>query len=935
MVLWTIIPTALRIQMKASEIRQKFVQFFERNGHDHIPSSSLIPENDPTLLFANAGMNQFKDFFIGAATPKNRRAVSVQKCVRAGGKHNDLENVGFTARHQTFFEMLGNFSFGDYFKKEAIRLAWDFLTKELKIPEAKLYITVHDSDDEAHQIWHKEIGIPNEKIFRMGDKDNFWEMGEFGPCGPCSEIFYDHGPEYADPNYNPKTAKNLLEDESRYVEIWNLVFMQFEKTPEGTQKLPSPSIDTGAGLERLAAALQGVYYNYDSDLFLPIIHKLERLSGKSYQDQKWSGSMRVVADHIRSSVMLITDGVLPSNEGGGYVLRRIIRRAIRHLRNLGLTEPTMYKLVPQVFEILGDTYVSNQANANLASVQLESEEKSFLETLDVGLKYLDQCLKKELEGDTLKGSAAFKLYDTYGFPVDLTQVILDEKGLKVDTKGFETCMQEQKERSRKSWKGSYATQDLTGEYYKAKEVVPEVKFQGYDQLSSSATLKHIIKKDDFQILIFDQTPFYAESGGQAADVGDISLEGTILAEVKDVQKPVDGLIVHFVDGNYNFEKGKVYDLTVDEPTRKLTMKNHSATHLLQAALREKLGEHVKQAGSMVTHQKLRFDFTHIKKLSDQDLASVEARVNKAIIDNLEVQTQLMGKEEAIKSGAMANFGDKYGDKVRVLNMGDGFSVELCGGTHVANTKDIQFFTIISEGSLSNGVRRIEALTAGAAETYLQTRSDCLMDLAEIMGTSHSLSPKEASEELKIVEALFSLKDPDKLRLKVKELYTEIVELSKELEEKRPTHKKQFSDYVADLVKTRKKWLKLKKQKEGDNQHSADDLFKNLFSLSSDFQYCEADAPEGANLRNISDQFVDKYPTGILLLTSKSRGKISVLIRTHKQNKQIDCAKILKETLPMLEGRGGGRPDMAQGSGSLEEKFEDFKQTVKNTVKGLF
>ncbi|TNE98452.1 MAG: alanine--tRNA ligase [Deltaproteobacteria bacterium] len=681
--------------MKASDIRTKFSEFFISKGHEKIDSSPLIPQNDPTLLFANAGMNQFKDYFTGAAKAANPRAVTVQKCVRAGGKHNDLENVGFTARHHTFFEMLGNFSFGDYFKKEAISYAWEFLTKELGIDKDKLYVTVHESDQEAADIWHQQEGVPRERIFFLGDKDNFWEMGDTGPCGPCSEIFYDHGPEHSDPNAD--TSKLILNDEVRYVEIWNLVFMQFEKYMEDGQikrrSLPKPSVDTGAGLERIAAAMTGNYNNYETLLFQPIIQELSRMSGKKYENHL--ANMRIVADHVRAATMLITDGVIPSNEGRGYVLRRIIRRAVRQLEELGLTEPSMHKLIPQVWEILGEEYPENMRNSSLAEKYIMLEEENFRRTLSTGLDLLNKELKG-LKGDTLSGEIAFKLYDTYGFPMDLTEVILREKNLKLDTDGFEKCMEEQKERSRKASDFS-ASGENQKVFYDLKDKFGETEFLGYKSLTAEVKLLAKEKIGEYYALIFDKTPFYGEGGGQAGDSGEILGGDSIIANILDTQKPVDGLFVHYSKDADGLNVDHHYTLKVNAHQRNLTARNHTATHLLQAALIEVLGDHIKQAGSAVAQDRLRFDFTHPEAVKKSELRKVERIVNEQILKGTDVCAEVMSKDKAMQKGAMALFGEKYGDEVRVIDI-PGFSVEFCGGTHVSNTSEIGLFSIISESS---------------------------------------------------------------------------------------------------------------------------------------------------------------------------------------------------------------------------------------------
>jgi alanyl-tRNA synthetase len=863
--------------MRAQEIREKFAQFFIQNGHDKHASSSLIPHNDPTILFANAGMNQFKDFFTGKANPKNRRAVTIQKCVRAGGKHNDLENVGFTARHHTFFEMLGNFSFGDYFKKDAIHFAWNFLTKELKIPESKLLVTVHESDDEALNIWNKDIGVPLEKIFKLGDKSNFWEMGDVGPCGPCTEIFFDHGPSFST---GVPAGHQEIDDEGRYVEIWNLVFMQYEKYFEGNEikrkSLPKPSVDTGAGLERIAAALQGKYWNYDSDIFSPILRDLEKLSGQKYSDPKYTSAMRVVADHIRSSTMLITDGAIPSNEGRGYVLRRIIRRAIRNLRELGIKEVSFHKLVPAVFESLGKEYPENMANASLAQKLLELEERKFLETLDNGMKFLNEALEN-ISNQTLAGEVAFKLYDTYGFPLDLTEVILREKNLNLDHKGFEEAMKKQKESSKKA--GKFQNKEgFEKLFYSIKEKNGATKFTGYQEIESSNA--KLLAKEDLDgvtALVFNLTPFYAESGGQIGDLGSILDGNNVIAHIEDTQKPVDGLWVHYSKDADALEVGKSYQLKIDFNRRELIRKNHSATHLLQSALIKVLGDHIKQAGSVVTDEKLRFDFSHPEALTKEQLNEVERVVNNEIRHAHKVSPEVMTKDAALKKGAMALFGEKYGDEVRVIEMGN-FSTELCGGTHVDNTRDIAYFSILSEGALSSGVRRIEATTYQTAFERLERRSQYLSSIEQV------LSSKE-----------------DKAVLKVDSL-------------------------LHDLKENHKKLLELNEKLQNLENKS---IFENPEMIKS-AAFKMASASDGADLRKLSDTYISKYPNGILFLKAKNQDKISILLRVGKEIK-LDCNQILKETLPLIGGKGGGKPDMAQGSAEASINTSSFETKTKEII----
>lgn len=871
--------------MKAHEIRQRFADFFIKNGHEKIASSSLVPHNDPTLLFANAGMNQFKDYFTGKSKPINKRAVTIQKVVRAGGKHNDLENVGFTARHHTFFEMLGNFSFGDYFKKDAIRLAWEFLTTELKMPKEKLYITVHESDQEAFDIWNKEIGINANRIFYMGDKDNFWEMGEVGPCGPCSEIFYDHGEKYSDGN---DTSKCLLHDEGRYVEIWNLVFMQFEKYKEGSEikkrPLPKPSVDTGAGLERVASAMQGVYWNYDTDIFSPILKHLEKLSGKSYQDQKYQANFRVVADHIRSSTMLITDGVIPSNEGRGYVLRRIIRRGVRHLEELGIHETSFYKLVPSVFESLGKEYPDNMNNASLAEKLLRLEEEKFRQTLKVGLDLIYKEIENLDKNSKFNGEQAFKLYDTYGFPLDLTEVILREKGLSLDIEGFDKAMQRQKDASKKNSKFSQ-TEDNLKTFYSIKEKFGATEFLGYKEVKSLAKLLDIVYEEDKAYLIFDKTPFYAESGGQVGDSGLLYFKDNDknpILKISDVQKIVDGLFCHQTtkDEASNLTLGESYLLHIDEDLRNATAKNHSATHLLQSALIKVLGDHVKQAGSIVKSDYLRFDFTHTDALTHDEMKKVGKLVNEAIFKALPVSASIMKKDEATKKGAMALFGEKYGDEVRVLEMGD-VSIELCGGTHVKNTSEIGLFHIVSEGSLSNGIRRIEAITSHTALKYLEKRSFYLQT----------------------IERMVSLKD-EKAILKIEDLQKELKEKQKSLNE--------LSQHL-QMLKTK-------------------DLFNNAVTLKNGHSFISTilEGDESYDLRAISDNLNEKFQNTTLLLLSKASGKGSFLIKT---NSSFNLNDISKDVLPKANARGGGKKELISGSFD-QDKASIFVQELKSKLESL-
>jgi len=725
-----------------NEIRSTFLDYFRRNGHEIVASSPLVPRNDPTLMFTNAGMVQFKNTFTGVEKRPYTRASTAQKCVRAGGKHNDLDNVGYTARHHTFFEMLGNFSFGDYFKEEAITHAWNVITKEFQLPIEKLLVTVYHTDDEAFGLWKKIAGLPDSKIIRISTSDNFWSMGDTGPCGPCSEIFYDQGDKlYGGP---PGSAE---EDGDRFLEFWNLVFMQFEQlSPTERVPLPRPSIDTGMGLERIAALLQGKTSNYDIDLMRALILAVASLTGVD-PDGPQKASHRVIADHLRACAFLVADGVLPSNEGRGYVLRRIMRRAMRHAQLLGSTEPLMWRLVPTLNREMGQAYPELLRAEALIVETFKLEETRFRTTLARGLAILEDETRDLTEGATLSGETAFKLYDTYGFPLDLTQDALRGKGLNVDTEGFDTAMQRQRAEARKAWSGSgeAATDTI---WYGLKERVGATEFLGYDTEKAEgivvALLKdgqevEALKEDENGIIVLNQTPFYGESGGQVGDNGFMIAQG-ISARVTNTQKKLGDLFIHDVEIERGaITKGMALDLIVDHERRTSVRANHSATHLLHEALRQVLGDHVAQKGSLVAPDRLRFDFVHPKPISEDELTRVEEIANRAILQNAPVTTRLMAKDQAIEAGARALFGEKYNDEVRVVSMGYGetetapaFSTELCGGTHVARTGDIGLISIISEGAVAAGVRRIEAKTANGARHHLNDQAHRLHELAALL-----------------------------------------------------------------------------------------------------------------------------------------------------------------------------------------------------------
>jgi alanyl-tRNA synthetase len=853
--------------MKTSEIRQKFLSFFESKGHQIVPSSSLVPANDPTLLFTNSGMVQFKDVFTGKETRPYTRATTSQRCVRAGGKHNDLENVGYTARHHTFFEMLGNFSFGDYFKREAIKNAWELLTKVYGLPAEKLWVTVYQEDDEAYGIWADEIGVPHERIIRIGDNkgaryasDNFWQMADTGPCGPCSEIFYDHGPEiWGGPPGSPE------EDGDRYIEIWNLVFMQFERDAEGNMpRLPKPCVDTGMGLERIAAVLQHVHSNYDIDLFQNLIRAAARETGTS---DLGNNSLKVIADHIRACSFLIVDGVIPGNEGRGYVLRRIVRRALRHGHKLGQTKPFFYRLVADLVREMGQAYPELARLQDRVEQVLRQEEERFSETLENGLRILEAALAGVKKGDILDGDTLFTLYDTYGFPVDLTADICREREVGVDLEGFDRAMAHQRDQARAA--GKFKAADGL-DYHGAS-----TRFDGYEHLQGKGTVTGLyvdgaavesVAPGQQAVVVLDATPFYAESGGQVGDTGEL-LNGDTRFEVSDTQKIQSSVFGHHgVLRSGTLKLGDSLTAQVDGARRRRTMRNHSATHLMHKALRQVLGDHVQQRGSLVDPDKTRFDFAHDAPISPQDIARVERIVNEQILANQEVATNVMPYDEAVKGGAMALFGEKYGDTVRVLDFG--FSRELCGGTHVARTGDIGLFKIVSEGGVAAGVRRVEAVTGDNALAWVQETSDTLA---------------RAADQLKA--------QPADLGERIAQLQAQLKTAERDLEQARTRLAVQAGNDLAD-----RSAIVL----QGDSKL----LVGNLAGA------------DPKTLRSMVDQLKNRLKSAVVLLTAETEGKISLVAGvTPDLSPRVKAGDLVGMVARQIGGKGGGRPDMAMGGGT--------------------
>ncbi|ELX4435059.1 alanine--tRNA ligase [Escherichia coli] len=866
-----------------AEIRQAFLDFFHSKGHQVVASSSLVPHNDPTLLFTNAGMNQFKDVFLGLDKRNYSRATTSQRCVRAGGKHNDLENVGYTARHHTFFEMLGNFSFGDYFKHDAIQFAWELLTSEkwFALPKERLWVTVYESDDEAYEIWEKEVGIPRERIICIGDNkgapyasDNFWQMGDTGPCGPCTEIFYDHGDHiWGGPPGSPE------EDGDRYIEIWNIVFMQFNRQADGTMEpLPKPSVDTGMGLERIAAVLQHVNSNYDIDLFRTLIQAVAKVTGATDLSNK---SLRVIADHIRSCAFLIADGVMPSNENRGYVLRRIIRRAVRHGNMLGAKETFFYKLVGPLIDVMGSAGEDLKRQQAQVEQVLKTEEEQFARTLERGLALLDEELAK-LSGDTLDGETAFRLYDTYGFPVDLTADVCRERNIKVDEAGFEAAMEEQRRRAREA-------SGFGADYNAMIRVDSASEFKGYDHLELNGKVTALfvdgkavdaINAGQEAVVVLDQTPFYAESGGQVGDKGELKGANFSFA-VEDTQKygQAIGHIGKLAAGS--LKVGDAVQADVDEARRARIRLNHSATHLMHAALRQVLGTHVSQKGSLVNDKVLRFDFSHNEAMKPEEIRAVEDLVNAQIRRNLPIETNIMDLEAAKAKGAMALFGEKYDERVRVLSMGD-FSTELCGGTHASRTGDIGLFRIISESGTAAGVRRIEAVTGEGAITTVHADSDRLSEVAHLLkGDSNNLADKVRS----------------------------VLERTRQLE---------------------KELQQLKEQAAA--QESANLSSKAIDVNGVKLLVSELSGVEPKMLRTMVDDLKNQLGSTIIVLATVAEGKVSLIAGVSKDvTDRVKAGELIGMVAQQVGGKGGGRPDMAQASGTDAAALPAALASVKGWV----
>ncbi len=878
-------------KLSSNEIRESFLNFFKNKGHKIVKSASLIPETDKTLLFTNAGMVPFKNVFLGLEKRPYKRAASCQKVFRVSGKHNDLENVGYTPRHHTFFEMLGNFSFGDYFKREAIEYAWEYLTKVLEIPEDRLHVSVFKEDEEAYKIWKDIIGLPEEKIHRLGEEDNFWSMGNTGPCGPSSEIYFDRGEQFG----NPKFAS---EEDNRYLEIWNLVFMQYNRDEKGNlTPLPNPNIDTGMGLERIASVLQGVNSNFETDLFLPIMDFIEDISGKDYNpekpNEKETIAFRVIADHLRAITFLISDGVLPSNEGRGYVLRRILRRALRYGKELGIEKPFLYEGVDVVIDIMRNAYPELIGNRGFIKGLVKSEEERFIKTLKRGMELVYQIIESaKKEGrNQITGEEVFRLYDTYGFPVDLIMDIAKDEGFSVDIAGFQKNLDIQRERARKNWKGQ--AKEIKPIYIELKNKLHPTEFLGYQkyELEDSKIISVIkndkevneLKEGEIGEVILDKTPFYPEKGGQVGDTGIIEGKG-FLAEVLDTQMPIDNLIVHKVKVLFGSLKvGETVFAKIDVERRKDIMRHHTATHLLHSALRDILGEHVKQAGSLVHPDYLRFDFTHFEALSEEEIKRVEELVNNEIMKNEEVVCEELSYDEAIKSGAIAIFEEKYGDKVRVITAG--ISKELCGGTHVNRTGDIGYFKIISETAISSGTRRIEAVAGRKAVEVGQREHFLLEDIKRAL----------ASKEYEILDKIEILKE------KLKKAEREIKRLKQ----------KNLVNRITNILNV-----------EDTGEYK--------------IAYGKVEELKPNELRDLVDVAKSKLGKAVVLIASidKEKGKVNLVVGVDKSlTDKLKAGSIVREVAQILGGKGGGKPDMAQGGGTdiknLKEAFKKFVKITRN------
>ncbi len=879
--------------MDSRKVREKFLNYFKDHDHEIVKSSSLVPKDDPTLLFTNAGMVPFKNLFLGLEKGSYTRAASSQKCVRAGGKHNDLEQVGYTNRHHTFFEMLGNFSFGNYFKEGAIDMAWELLTVEYGLPEEKLWVSIYKDDDEAYKIWSQKIALPHDRIVRFGEEDNFWSMGETGPCGPCSEIYYDQGTEVS----CGKPTCKVGCDCDRYLEVWNLVFTQYNRDPDGTlTPLPKPNIDTGMGLERLVAVLQGVYSNYDSDLFSDIIKLTEELAGSRYgQDKKSDISFKVISDHSRATAFLIADGIMPSNEGRGYVLRRIIRRAIRYGQVLGLKSPFLHRLTDKVIDVMGPDYPELGQSRRFIDEVVINEEKRFADTLFHGLS----LLKEEMDGlrskhnSIIPGGLVFRLYDTFGFPPDLVEDIARDEGFKVDLGGFDQAMAEQRAASQRSWKGS-GEEEIPEIYRKLNARGLESLFFGYETLMAQARVISVLKdgqevdsasREEQVEIILDQSPFYGESGGQVGDTGWIGNDSLRFEVVDTIRYPTN-LIIHkgnIIEGVIS--AGDSVEAKVDETRRRNIAGNHTATHLLQAALRETLGEHVKQAGSHVGPERMRFDFTHFAQITPERLKEIEMLVNLNIQKNRPVTTKIMPRDEAFKQEAIALFEERYGDQVRVVTIGDGLSRELCGGTHVTATGDIGVFFLVSEGAVASGIRRIEAFTGEGAIREIQKEVDNLKTISGLLKTT-----------------------PDQLAKKVQHVIGDQKEKDRKIESLKARLATKQSE---DLITTAKE-------------------INGIKVISQ-----EVAAVNPKDLREFGDHLKDKLSSGIIVLGARANGKVFLLCRvTPDLTDRFNAGNIIKDLSVLVGGKGGGRKDMAEGGGKKVSELKNALSKVYEIIEGI-